>query len=143
MYARSRAAADRGFRAWRAAELGRLKAASAPLPPADRRTADALAGLPTIAPRAYHLPGDRLGVVVEPSDGRGMRVVEVPLDSPVRAGGVRPGELIVRADGEDTPTADRWRQVVGDPLARGRSKFTFRVRGEDAKERDVVVELPR
>lgn len=68
--------------------------------------------------QAYYLDGVRLKVVVEdePDDG-GVRVTELPINSPAKAAGVRFNDLIVAVDGKKVTNAKEFTEAGGAVLA--------------------------
>lgn len=139
VYRRTRKDTESAFAAWRASELDRLKARPGPEVAQALR---ALAGQERQWPRAYYLPGTALKMITRDTpESNGVAVVELPLDSPCRAAGIRAGEVVVAVQGKPTPTVADWTAIAGGAISAGAKQLTFRVRQSDGKERDATVEL--
>ena len=70
-----------------------------------------------------------IGIEMEGEKGRGMHLVNVLLDSPAEAGGLRPGDFIVQVDGKDC------RMLTTDETAR-------LLRGPKGSQVDLMFETP-
>lgn len=141
LYSRAKVDTQAGYREWWAAEFARINAKPQPPPPPEQAVIRGLIGQPTLTSKAYYLAGGRLKVLVQGTDGAGVKVIDLPLDSPTRAAGVRLGDVIVRAQGVETPTTEAWDKAVSAALQGGAKTLTFRVRTENGPERDVFVPL--
>jgi hypothetical protein len=139
-YTKLKAKTEEVYVPWKDQHVRRLEAAGA-LGAEEREILQMLKTHPPQSPQAFYLAGARLKVTVRGTDGEGVRVVDLPLDSPLRKAGIKVNEVIVKVNGERTPTIAEWKRVVGEKVRTGLTRYTFTVRGADGVERNVEVSL--
>jgi hypothetical protein len=142
LYPQTRAATEAGYRAWRAAELRRIRSKPQPPPKPDQDQFRGMVTHPEQVTQAYYLSGTRLKIFTREAAG-GVEVTELPLDSPGRKAGLKVGDVITRLRDTPVASAEAWAGAVGPVVgAAGRQVLALRVRGADGQEREVSVELP-
>jgi len=141
-YGRIKSATASRYRSWRKGELRRLQSLGS-RSGAEENCLRALIDQVQQTSQAYYLTGTELKIVALAEKKVGIVVAELPRDSPVRDAGVKPGDVILRVQEQNTPTLEVWQETIGTCLQAGHRRITLSVRSPGGKPRDVNVDLPK
>lgn len=139
-YSKLKVATADVYKEWRPEQIKvyEMKELRGRLPRGEQEAYDFLKKQPTQTPQAFFLAGVTLGVGVQGTDGNGVEVIELQLNSPLRKAGIKVGQVILQANDKSVVTVAEWEAVMKPALKAGQVRHKFTVSGRDSP---VEVEL--